>query len=236
MIRQTGPLLGVVVTAITLLLIGACGSNDPTSTTTPPPGEVSPSPTATPIPTPTLEDSPPTATSIPTPTDETSVPPEADGALAPELVGTQEWINSAPLKLEELRGQVVLIDFWTYTRVNCIRIFPYLKIWHSKYADDGLVIIGVHTPEFRFEHELENVQEAVIDYSIGWPVVQDNDYQTWQAYDNRGWPAKYLIDKDGVIRYGHLGEGAYDETEHWIRNLLEEAGADLSIVEPLPSP
>ena len=122
---------------------------------------------------------------------------------------------------------MVLIDFWTYTCINCIRTLPFLKIWHSKYADDGLVIIGVHAPEFQFEKNLENVQQAVTDYGISWPVVQDNEFNTWRAYQNRYWPAKYLIDKDGIIRYFHFGEGAYEETERQIRNLLEEAGADL---------
>jgi len=237
MIRQASPVLGVVLTAITLFLIGACGSNEPTATGTPPPNESSASPTATPTPTPIVEASPsPTATLTPSPTNETTVPREPDGPLARELVGTQEWINSAPLKIKDLRGQVVLIDFWTYTCVNCIRTFPFLKIWHSKYADDGLVIIGVHAPEFRFEHDLENVQQAVADNGIGWPVVQDNNWKTFRTYNSGGWPHKYLIDKDGVIRYEQFGEGGYDETERQIRDLLEEAGADLSTVDPLFAP
>ncbi len=152
---------------------------------------------------------------------------------APELVGTQGWINSAPLELEGLRGKVVLIDFWTYTCVNCIRTFPFLKVWHSKYADNGLVVIGVHTPEFEFEKKLENVQQAVEEHGIDWPVVQDNDFATWRAFDNQAWPAKYLIDKNGEVRYQHLGEGRYRETERYIRTLLLEAGADLSLEPPL---
>ena len=157
------------------------------------------------------------------------------GPTAPELTGTQAWINSGPLTIQDLKGKVVLVDFWTYTCVNCIRTFPYLKIWQSKYADDGLVIIGVHSPEFQFEHELENVQQAVTDFGISWPVVQDNDFKTWRAYENSYWPAKYLIDKDGIIRYNHFGEGSYQETEKQIRKLLEEVGADLSLstVDPL---
>lgn len=115
----------------------------------------------------------PTSPLEPTPT---LTQPVAEGPIAPELTGTQAWINSEPLKIHDLRGKVVLIDFWTYTCINCIRTLPYLKIWHSKYADDGLVIIGVHSPEFQFEHELENVQQAVADYGINWPVVQDNDF------------------------------------------------------------
>ena len=123
---------------------------------------------------------------------------------------------------------MVLIDFWTYTCVNCIRTLPYLKEWHAKYADEGLVIIGVHTPEFNFEKLRKNVVEAVEQFGIEYAVVQDNSYRTWNAYNNRFWPAKYLIDGDGYIRYSHFGEGAYDETEREIRKLLTEAGFDIS--------
>ena len=146
---------------------------------------------------------------------------------APEITGIRAWINSGPLTIEELRGKVVLVDFWTYTCVNCIRTFPYLKQWHAKYADDGLVIIGVHSPEFDFEKNYSNVLQATRDYGITWPVAQDNDFKTWRNYSNRFWPAKYLIDKDGVVRYTHFGEGAYDETEKQIRRLLVDAGASL---------
>ena len=117
------------------------------------------------------------------------------------------------------------MDFWTYTCINCIRTLPYLKEWHAKYADDGLVILGVHTPEFKFEEKLENVRQAVKDIGIGWAVGLDNDYATWDAYKNRYWPAIYLIDKDGIIRYTRVGEGAYAETESKIRELLKESGA-----------
>ena len=152
----------------------------------------------------------------------------AEGPLAAEPAGIEAWINSDPLTLAQLRGRVVLVDFWTYTCINCIRTFPYLKLWNSRYADDGLVILGVHTPEFEFEKDYENVQQATKDNGIVWPVAQDNDFQTWRAYNNRFWPAKYLVDRDGVIRYTHFGEGAYAETERQIRELLKEAGADLS--------
>ena len=155
----------------------------------------------------------------------------AEGPEAPELAGIKAWINAEPLKLSDLRGKVVLVDFWTYTCVNCIRTFPYLKLWHAKYVDDGLVIVGVHTPEFDFEKKPENVRQAVKEYGLAWPVVLDNDYATWDAYRNRFWPAKYLIDKDGVIRYTHFGEGRYAQTESKIRELLEESGADLSLLE-----
>jgi thiol-disulfide isomerase/thioredoxin len=152
----------------------------------------------------------------------------SSGPQAAEVEGIAAWINSDPLTIEGLRGKVVLLDFWTYTCVNCIRTFPYLKLWHARYADDGLVILGIHTPEFNFEKNLDNVVQATKDNGIVWPVALDNDYVTWENYSNRYWPAKYLIDQDGVVRYNHFGEGAYGETEEKIRELLAEAGADLS--------
>ena len=142
---------------------------------------------------------------------------------APELTGIAGYINTDPgIKIHNLKGKVVLVDFWTYTCINCIRTFPYLKSWHEKYADDGLVIIGVHTPEFEFEKEYKNVKSAVEKYELKYAVVQDNDYATWRAYKNRYWPHKYLIDIDGFIRYDHIGEGAYTETERVIKELLKE--------------
>jgi thiol-disulfide isomerase/thioredoxin len=145
------------------------------------------------------------------------------GNLAPELGGITGWINGGPYTMEELRGQVVLIDFWTYTCINCIRTYPFLKQWHSRYADDGLVIVGVHTPEFEFEKNYDNVLEATQLNALKWVMAQDNDSITWRRYNNRFWPAKYLIDKDGVVRYTHWGEGGYAETEEMIRVLLAEA-------------
>ncbi len=140
---------------------------------------------------------------------------------APEFTGLENWINTVPINsLEELRGKVVLIDFWTYSCINCIRTLPYLQSWHEKYADDGLVIIGVHTPEFQFEQKPENVQKAVDDFGLTYAVVQDNDFKTWRAYQNRYWPAKYLIDQNGIVRYTHFGEGEYEETEEYIAELL----------------
>ncbi len=133
--------------------------------------------------------------------------------------------------MEALRGQVVLIDFWTYTCVNCVRTLPYLKEWHAKYADKGLTIVGVHTPEFEFEKITENVIRGAQEYGVGWPIAQDNDFKTWRNYDNRLWPSKYLIDPDGIVRYRRFGEGAYLKTEEWIRALLEENGAELSDIE-----
>lgn len=139
---------------------------------------------------------------------------------APEIAGINLWINSAPLKIGELKGNVVLVDFWTYTCINCIRTIPYLNSWYEKYKDKGLVIIGVHTPEFEFEKDYNNVKAAVEKYGIKYPVVQDNDYATWKAYDNLYWPHEYLIDKDGFIVHDHIGEGAYEETEAKIQELL----------------
>ena len=154
------------------------------------------------------------------------------GDEAPEFKGIVNWINSEPLTMEQLRGKVVLVDFWTYTCVNCIRTFPYLKEWHDKYADKGLVIVGVHAPEFEFEKLTNNVAASAESFGLEYPIAQDNDFDTWRAYANRAWPAKYLMDEDGILRYKHVGEGAYLETETRIRQLLEHAGADLSGVIP----
>jgi cytochrome c biogenesis protein CcdA/thiol-disulfide isomerase/thioredoxin len=145
--------------------------------------------------------------------------------LAPEIISGGEWFNTAPLTLEQLRGKVVLIDFWTYTCINCQRTFPYLRQWWQRYQDQGLVIIGVHSPEFEFEKNPFNVQSAINEFSIKYPVVQDNEFATWKAYRNRYWPAKYFIDKDGYIRYVHFGEGKYDLSEQVIQDLLKETGA-----------
>lgn len=151
---------------------------------------------------------------------------------APELIPGGNWFNlpegKKELTLKELRGKVVLVDFWTYTCINCIRTLPYLKTWHEKYKDKGLVIIGVHTPEFEFEKNPKNVAKAIKDFGLTYPIVQDNDYATWNAYANRYWPAKYFIDKNGKIRSTHFGEGAYDESEEIIRKLLQETGSDVS--------
>jgi len=143
--------------------------------------------------------------------------------FAPELTGISGYINAPKsLTIGSLRGKVVLVDFWTYTCINCIRTLPYLKNWHEKYADDGLVIIGVHTPEFEFEKEYDNVLDAADKYQLEYPIVQDNNYATWKAYNNRFWPHKYLIDVDGFIVYDHIGEGKYEETEEVIKTLLKE--------------
>jgi thiol-disulfide isomerase/thioredoxin len=152
------------------------------------------------------------------------------GNRAPEFQGIANWINSEPLTMEDLRGKVVLIDFWTYTCVNCIRTMPYLREWHDKYAKEGLVIVGVHAPEFEFEKLTENVKASVENFDLTYPIAQDNEMGTWRAYSNRAWPAKYLVGKDGFVRYKHFGEGSYQETERQIRNALRAAGASLSDV------
>ena len=148
-----------------------------------------------------------------------------DKIQAPELIPKGAWFNSEPLTLAQLKGKVIIIDFWTYSCINCQRTMPYLRAWHEKYADKGLVIIGVHSPEFEFEKSEKNLAQAIKDFKLPYPIVQDNDFATWRAYDNSYWPAKYIIDKEGYIRYTHFGEGAYDETEKVIQELLKEAGA-----------
>jgi len=152
---------------------------------------------------------------------------------APELTGISGYLNTEEISIRNLteQGKVVLIDFWTYTCINCIRTLPYLTSWDEKYRDKGLVIVGVHTPEFEFEKEYKNVQDAIEKYDINYPVVQDNDYATWSAFKNRYWPHKYLIDTEGYIRYDHIGEGAYERTEEKIKELLEEIGSDTSGVQ-----
>lgn len=147
---------------------------------------------------------------------------------APEIIPGGEWFNSEPLTLEKLKGKVVIIDFWTYSCINCIRTLPYINDWNKKYADKGLVIIGVHSPEFEFEKNPKNLEKAIADFGIEYPVVQDNNFDTWRAYNNRYWPAKYFIDKDGMIRDTHFGEGDYAESEKLIKELLAETGAKLS--------
>ncbi|MEN9327926.1 MAG: hypothetical protein RI947_734 [Candidatus Parcubacteria bacterium] len=153
--------------------------------------------------------------------------PSDTSQTAPELIPGGEWFNSPPLTIASLRGKVVLVDFWTYTCINCVRTLPYIQSWHTKYASKGLVIIGVHTPEFAFEKKASNVRLAIADFKLTYPVMQDNNFDTWNAYSNQYWPAKYLIDKDGRIRYTHFGEGEYDKTEEIIKQLLNETGADV---------
>jgi thiol-disulfide isomerase/thioredoxin len=141
---------------------------------------------------------------------------------APEFTGIEKWLNSAPLTIQQLRGKVVLVDFWTYTCINCIRTLPHVKEWHEKYKDQGLAVVGVHTPEYPLERSTDNVNAAIKRFGLTYPVAQDNQYATWNAYGNRFWPAVYLINKKGQVVYQHFGEGAYQETEVKIRALLAE--------------
>jgi len=149
-----------------------------------------------------------------------------------ELEGITAWLNTEPVTIEDLvaANRVVLVDFWTYTCVNCLRTLPFLREWHAKYKDLGLTIVGVHTPEFEFEKVKANVEKALSEHEIGWAVAQDNDYRTWNAFGNRYWPAKYLIGKDGEVRYTHFGEGAYVETEKEIRAALADFGYNVDSV------
>ena len=146
-----------------------------------------------------------------------------EGTLPP-LDGLGPWINSAPLTRESLRGKVVVIDFWTYSCINCLRSIPYVRAWYQQYAKNGLVVIGVHAPEFAFERNPDNVRQAVKDLGIRYPVALDNDYKLWRALNNHYWPAHYFIDAKGRVRFHHFGEGGYEESERVIRQLLAEAG------------
>lgn len=148
--------------------------------------------------------------------------PAADAVPAPEFQNIDTWLNSQPLKLSELRGKVVLVDFWTYTCINCLNHLPYVKDWNEKYKDKGLVVVGVHTPEFAYEKSTKNVKDAIQRLQIKHAVAQDNSYGTWKAFRNQYWPAVYLIDKQGKIVYSHFGEGSYGTTEKKIQALLAE--------------
>ena len=161
-----------------------------------------------------------------------AVPPTSTSRLAltdegsmPDLGGAIGWLNSAPLNARSLRGKVVLVDFWTYTCINSLRPLPYVKSWAAKYKEAGLVVIGAHTPEFSFEKEPTNVENALRDLKVTYPVAIDSNYRIWQAFNNQYWPAEYIIDGKGRIRYHHFGEGEYDESERVIQQLLKENGA-----------
>jgi cytochrome c biogenesis protein CcdA/thiol-disulfide isomerase/thioredoxin len=144
--------------------------------------------------------------------------------LDPKLAGAQEWLNSPPLTLEQLKGKVVLVDFWTYSCINCLRSIPYVRAWAEKYRDQGLVVIGVHAPEFAFERNVDNIKSAIATLKIGYPVAVDNDYKIWRSFENQYWPAHYFIDANGKVRHHHFGEGEYAESERVIQTLLAEAG------------
>lgn len=141
-------------------------------------------------------------------------------APAPEFAGIERWFNSPPLTMAGLKGKVVLVEFWTYGCINCVRVMPHVKQWHQRYHDQGLVVVGVHTPEYNEERSVANVKAAIERFDIEYPVAQDNGYRTWDAYGNRYWPALYLVDRDGKVVYRHYGEGAYEATEARIRQLL----------------
>ncbi|WP_354686460.1 thioredoxin family protein [Cupriavidus necator] len=149
-----------------------------------------------------------------------ATPASADYGKAPEFTGIEKWLNSEPLTVAGQRGKVVLVDFWTYTCINCIRTLPHVKQWYDKYRDKGLVVVGVHTPEFPFEKSTANVQAAIKRFDIRYPVAQDNAYATWNAWRNQYWPALYLIDANGTVVYKHFGEGNYAETEAAIQKAL----------------
>jgi len=148
---------------------------------------------------------------------------------APEI--GRVWFNSAPLSFRQLRGRVVLVDFWDYTCVNCIRTLPYVQAWHEQYNEKGLTVIGVHTPEFTFAQYESNVERGIREFGLTYPIVIDSNREIWTAFANRYWPSKYLLDKDGYLRYGHFGEGAYGETERVIQELLREIDPAVSLPE-----
>ena len=155
---------------------------------------------------------------------------------APAFAGLQEWFNSAPLTIADLKGKVVLVDFWTYSCINCVRTLPYLKSWDKKYRDQGLVIVGIHSPEFEFEKDPENVKTAIAARGLKYPVALDNNLATWQSFNNQYWPAHYLINRDGQVVYIHFGEGKYDVTENNIRYLLGLKGTtETAIPKDIPS-
>jgi thiol-disulfide isomerase/thioredoxin len=149
----------------------------------------------------------------------------AEGYL-PGFDGATGWLNTPPLTVADLRGKVVLVDFWTYTCINWLRTLGYVRAWHEKYRDQGLVVVGVHTPEFPFERDVDNVRRAAEDMRVEYPVALDSDYRVWRAFDNHYWPAVYIADAEGRIRHQHFGEGGYEECERVIQLLLRDAGGD----------
>jgi len=146
----------------------------------------------------------------------------------PDLSGATQWFNSAPLTPAALKGHLVLVDFWTYSCINCLRTLPYVRAWADHYKNDGLIVLGIHTPEFAFEKDPDNVRRAVSDFKIAYPVAMDNDYAIWKAFSNQFWPADYLVDATGHVRFHHFGEGKYEETENHIQELLKESNSHLS--------
>jgi thiol-disulfide isomerase/thioredoxin len=164
------------------------------------------------------------------------MPNEQGPVHAPDFPKDATWLQGGPLSLADLRGRPVLIDFWDYTCLNCLRTLPYVKEWHQRYREHGLTVVGVHAPEFSFAHHPNNVRRAIEQQGITYPVVLDNEYAIWQAYANRYWPAKYLVDREGYLRYYHFGEGAYHETEAAVQALLREAFPEIllpGLMEPM---
>src|SRR5712675_942342 len=159
---------------------------------------------------------------------------ERNEGVLPSLSGATQWLNSQPLTPAGLRGKVILIDFWTYTCVNWLRTLPYVRAWAEKYKDQGLVVIGVHAPEFAFEKDFTNVRRAVKDMRIDYPIAVDNDHVIWRAFKNQYWPALYFIDPQGRVRHHHFGEGAYEQSEMIIQELLAETGIGRIDREPAP--
>ncbi len=142
------------------------------------------------------------------------------GKHLPEFQGISQWLNSAPLSIADLKGSVVLVQFWTFACINCQRTLPYITKWHQQYKSQGLKVIGIHTPEFAFERDANNIKKALKQHKITYPVPVDNEYKTWNAYDNQYWPHLFLADRQGLLRYDHVGEGAYEKIEQTIRQLL----------------
>jgi thiol-disulfide isomerase/thioredoxin len=155
-----------------------------------------------------------------TPAQDTTAALPSNAKILPEFQGISQWLNSSPLSTSDLKGSVVLLQFWTFGCINCQRTLPYITRWHQQYVDQGLKVIGVHTPEFAFEKDINNVKQALKKHKINYAVPIDNQFQTWNAYKNEYWPHLFLADRQGVIRYDYIGEGAYAETEQMIRQLL----------------
>ncbi len=229
----------VLVLAVSAAVAVACAADEPatvpeeqaavsqvaeeTATVAPAPVETAPAETAP-------AETPAAAETAPVEAPAAAVAEPVLNKAGPEVTGLQEWFNGDPTTIGQqiADGRVVLVDFWTYTCINCIRTFPFLRQWHDKYADRGLTILGIHSPEFEFEKVADNVADAIDRYDLGWRVAQDNEFETWRAFNNRFWPAKYLFDTSGEIIYSHFGEGDYLETEEKIREVLTAAGYDVS--------
>ena len=219
--------LTAAVALLAVLLAAACGGDSPAEPTV---STVSTVSTSTPAPTVEKTATATTVDEKPTPAPSPTVDQDKSPYKGVEVVGIEEWVNSEPVTIGGFvdDNKVVLIDFWTYTCVNCIRTFPFLREWNEKYSDKGLRIVGIHAPEFEFEKIKSNVEREVEENGLDWPHALDNEMDTWSAFGNRYWPAKYLIGADGELRFSHFGEGEYDETEHEIRTALTEAGYDVS--------